>query len=38
MVDFVLAHRNIGAAISYHTHSGVILRPMGTEADDAMIP
>jgi murein tripeptide amidase MpaA len=38
MVDFVLAHRNIGAAISYHTHSGVILRPMGTQGDDDMIP
>jgi murein tripeptide amidase MpaA len=38
MVDFVLQHPNIGAAISYHTHSGVILRPMGTQSDDDMIP
>lgn len=38
MVDFVLAHRNIGAAISYHTFSGVILRPMGTMSDDDMLP
>ena len=38
MVDFVVKHRNIGAAISYHTHSGVILRPMGTVSDDDMIP
>ena len=38
MVDFVVRHRNIGAAISYHTHSGVILRPMGTQSDDDMIP
>jgi len=38
MVDFVIGHRNIGAAISYHTHSGVILRPMGTMGDDDMIP
>ena len=38
MVDFVIAHPNIGAAISYHTHSGVILRPMGTLSDDDMIP
>ena len=38
MVDFIVGHRNIGAAISYHTHSGVILRPMGTESDDEMIP
>jgi murein tripeptide amidase MpaA len=38
MVDFVTAHPNIGAGISYHTHSGVILRPMGTCSDDDMIP
>ena len=38
MVDFVVAHPNIGAGISYHTHSGVILRPMGTCSDDDMIP
>jgi murein tripeptide amidase MpaA len=38
MVDFILAHPNIGAAVSYHTHSGVILRPMGTQSDDDMIP
>ena len=38
MVDFIVKHRNIGAAISYHTHSGVILRPMGTMSDDDMIP
>ena len=37
MLDFVIAHPNIGAAVSYHTHSGVILRPMGTQADDDMI-
>jgi murein tripeptide amidase MpaA len=37
MVDFVLAHPNIGAAISYHTFSGVILRPMGMMSDDEMI-
>lgn len=38
MVDFIVKHPNIGAAISYHTHSGVILRPMGTSSDDDMIP
>lgn len=38
MVDFFVAHPNIGAAISYHTHSGVILRPMGTQSDDDMVP
>jgi murein tripeptide amidase MpaA len=38
MVDFITAHPNIGAAISFHTHSGVILRPMGTHSDDDMVP
>ncbi len=38
MVDFIVSHPNIGAAISYHTHSGVILRPMGTMSDDDMVP
>ncbi|MCE9660602.1 MAG: carboxypeptidase [Burkholderiales bacterium] len=38
MVDFIVRHKNIGAAISYHTHSGVILRPMGTQSDEDMIP
>jgi murein tripeptide amidase MpaA len=38
MVDFVIAHPNIGAGISYHTHSGVILRPMGTMADEDLTP
>lgn len=38
MVDFIVKHPNIGAAISYHTHSGVILRPMGSQSDDDMVP
>lgn len=38
MVDFITRHPNIGAAVSFHTHSGVILRPMGTQSDDDMIP
>jgi murein tripeptide amidase MpaA len=38
MVDFIVKHTNIGAAISFHTHSGVILRPMGTQSDDDMTP
>ncbi|HEY9026681.1 MAG TPA: M14 family metallopeptidase [Burkholderiaceae bacterium] len=38
MVDFVVAHPNIGAAVAFHTHSGVIIRPMGTTADDDMTP
>lgn len=38
MVDFITKHRNIGAGVSFHTHSGVILRPMGTQSDDDMTP
>ena len=33
-VQFVAQHPNIGVAISYHTHSGVILRPSGLRSDD----
>jgi murein tripeptide amidase MpaA len=38
MVDFIVKHPNTGAAVSFHTHSGVILRPMGTQSDDDMTP
>ncbi|MGI9154071.1 MAG: M14 family metallopeptidase, partial [Rubrivivax sp.] len=38
MVDFITQHPNIGAAVSFHTHSGVILRPMGSQSDDDMTP
>ena len=38
MVDFIAKHPNIGAGVSFHTHSGVILRPMGTQSDDDMTP
>jgi len=38
MVEFVVAHPNIGAAVSFHTHSGVILRPLATAGDDDMTP
>ena len=38
MVDFCVAHPNIGAAVSFHTHSGVIIRPMGTTSDEDMTP
>jgi murein tripeptide amidase MpaA len=38
LVDFIVTHPNIGAAVSFHTHSGVILRPMGTQSDDDMTP
>lgn len=34
MVDFLTTHTNIGAAISFHTMSGVLLRPYGNKADD----
>ena len=38
MVHFITHHPNIGAAVSFHTHSGVILRPMGMQSDDDMTP
>jgi murein tripeptide amidase MpaA len=36
VVDFIARHSNIGAGVSFHTHSGVILRPFSTEPDDKM--
>jgi murein tripeptide amidase MpaA len=33
-VDFIARHRNITGGISFHTFSGVLLRPYGTHADD----
>ncbi len=33
-VDFVLAHPNLSNLITYHTHSGMILRPYAHRADD----
>ena len=36
VVDFISKHPNIGAGVSFHTHSGVILRPFSTAADDTM--
>jgi hypothetical protein len=38
VVDFIAAHNNIGATISFHTYSGVILRPFASRADDAFPP
>jgi hypothetical protein len=38
MVDFIVKHPNIGAGVSFHTHSGVILRPMAGQADKDMTP
>lgn len=35
-VDFISRHRNINLAITYHTFSGVILRPFSTRPDDKM--
>ena len=36
VVDFIVKHPNIGAGVSFHTHSGVILRPFSTEPDEKM--
>lgn len=36
IVDFVARHRNITGVITFHTWSGVILRPYGTQPDDSM--
>lgn len=36
VVDFIVKHRNICGGVSFHTHSGVILRPFSSEADDNM--
>jgi murein tripeptide amidase MpaA len=36
MADFVLQHKNIGGAMSYHTRSGMNLRPSPLIGDDKM--
>jgi murein tripeptide amidase MpaA len=36
VVDFITRHANIGGGVSFHTHSGVILRPFSSEPDDNM--
>lgn len=36
LVDFITRHPNINAGITYHTYSGVILRPPSIHADDEM--
>lgn len=36
IVDFIAKHTNITGAVSFHTHSGVILRPYGTHPDDQL--
>ena len=34
VVDFIARHPNIIGAVTFHTWSGVILRPYGTQSDD----
>jgi murein tripeptide amidase MpaA len=36
IADFIINHNNIGSTISFHTYSGVILRPYASQADDAL--
>ncbi|MEO5692452.1 MAG: M14 family metallopeptidase [Usitatibacter sp.] len=36
LVDFIVRHPNIGGGVSFHTHSGVILRPFASEPDENM--
>ncbi len=36
VVDFISTHPNISLAVTYHTSSGVILRPFSTKPDDQM--
>ncbi len=38
MVDFIVKHPNICGAVTFHTLSGVLLRPYGTKPDTDMIP
>lgn len=35
IVDFIARHPNITGGVSFHTFSGVLLRPYGTQADDS---
>jgi len=35
LVAFISEHKNICGAVTFHTYSGVNLRPYGTQADDA---
>ncbi len=38
MVDFIISHNNISSTISFHTFSGVLLRPYDSKSDDAFEP
>jgi murein tripeptide amidase MpaA len=35
LVDFLTSHKNVCAAVTFHTYSGVLLRPYGTQADES---
>lgn len=35
VVQFIAEHPNITGGVTFHTYSGVLLRPYGTQADDA---
>ena len=37
-VNFLLAHRNVCGALTYHTYSGVLLRPFSDRPDTEMPP
>lgn len=36
VVEFLLAHKNVGGMLTYHTYSGVLLRPFSDKADSEM--
>ena len=38
MLDFIVAHKNICAGLSFHTFSGVLLRPSSQLPDDKLPP
>ncbi len=38
VVDFIVRHTNITGAITFHTWSGVLLRPYGTQSDETFAP
>jgi len=38
VVEFLLAHKNIGSAFAFHTSGGVLLRPFGSKSDEAFPP
>jgi len=38
VVDYIVGHPNLCIGVSFHTHSGVILRPFSSEPDENMPP